>query len=254
MVYVLALIILLLVALIIIRVGTVALMLTGVSHSLARFQARSAFFQVGFTTAEAETVVNHPVRREIIMAMILAGNAGFVTVVSTVILSFTKTPEDGLWGDLWFRLVVLTLGLVLLWLISYSKWIERRLNAMVSWALRRFMHLQAHDYVELLRLSSDHSVMQFRVLPDSWLAGRKLMDLRLADEGIMVIGLQRGAGEYLGAPRGSAWIYASDTLIAYCKKAVVQELEHRPGGEAGDLAHEKAVERRRAIEQGSKQS
>jgi hypothetical protein len=198
-VYVLALIILLLVALIIIRVGTVALMLTGVSHSLARFQARSAFFQVGFTTAEAETVVNHPVRREIIMAMILAGNAGFVTVVSTVILSFTKTPEDGLWGDLWFRLVVLTLGLVLLWLISYLKWIERRLNA-------------------------------------------------------MVIGLQRGDGEYLGAPRGSAWIYARDTLIAYCKKAVVQELEHHPGCEAGDLAHEKSVERRRAIEQGSKQS
>ena len=95
----------------VIRFGTIALMLTGLSHSLARFQARSAFFQVGFTTAEAESVVNHPVRREIILIMILAGNAGFVTVVSTVILSFTNAPEEGVWSNPWFRVGALLVGI-----------------------------------------------------------------------------------------------------------------------------------------------
>ena len=35
---------------------------TGTSSELARFQARSAFTGVGFTTSEAESVVLHPVR------------------------------------------------------------------------------------------------------------------------------------------------------------------------------------------------
>jgi Trk K+ transport system NAD-binding subunit len=43
----------LLVSLLVARVGTVALTLTGMSREAARFQARSAFFGVGFTTGEA---------------------------------------------------------------------------------------------------------------------------------------------------------------------------------------------------------
>ena len=68
----------LLVSLLVARVGTVALTLTGMSREAARFQARSAFFGVGFTTGEAEAVVGHPVRRRIIMWLILLGNAGVV--------------------------------------------------------------------------------------------------------------------------------------------------------------------------------
>ena len=45
------------------RIAAVALVYTGLSHQAARFQARSAFTGVGFTTSEAEHLVNHPVRR-----------------------------------------------------------------------------------------------------------------------------------------------------------------------------------------------
>src|SRR3954453_23059696 len=76
------------VSLLVARVGTVALTLTGMSGESARFQARSAFFGVGFTTAEAESVVGHSVRRRIIMWLILLGNAGVVTTMGTLLLSF----------------------------------------------------------------------------------------------------------------------------------------------------------------------
>jgi hypothetical protein len=46
--------------------ATSALSMTGLSRESARFQARSAFTGTGFTTQEAEKVVNHPVRRRII--------------------------------------------------------------------------------------------------------------------------------------------------------------------------------------------
>src|ERR687886_29527 len=83
-------------SLLITRVGAVALMLTGMSRESSRFQARSAFFGVGFTTAEAEAVVSHPVRRRIIAWLILLGNAGVISVLGTLIISFSGHDENRL--------------------------------------------------------------------------------------------------------------------------------------------------------------
>ncbi|HWH13902.1 MAG TPA: hypothetical protein VNT51_04095 [Miltoncostaeaceae bacterium] len=47
------------VSLLVTRVATVLLTATGLSREVARFQARSALSGVGFTTGEAESVVNH---------------------------------------------------------------------------------------------------------------------------------------------------------------------------------------------------
>jgi len=58
-----AFLIVLALSLVLTRVATVALAMTGLSHEVAKFQARSAFTGTGFTTREAENVVDHPVRR-----------------------------------------------------------------------------------------------------------------------------------------------------------------------------------------------
>jgi hypothetical protein len=63
MVGILSFLVILLVSVLITKVATIALAHTGLSHESARFQARSAFTGVGFTTNEAERVVTHPVRR-----------------------------------------------------------------------------------------------------------------------------------------------------------------------------------------------
>lgn len=60
MIAILSLLAVLIVSLLITRIATVALTLTGLPRELARFQARSAFTGVGFTTSETEKVVNHP--------------------------------------------------------------------------------------------------------------------------------------------------------------------------------------------------
>lgn len=55
------------ISLVITRIATLAFVLTGMSTEAARFQARSALTGTGFTTGESEAVVNHPVRRRIVM-------------------------------------------------------------------------------------------------------------------------------------------------------------------------------------------
>ena len=72
------LLIIVMLSLLITRIASEALTHTGLSRESARFQARSAFSGVGFTTSESEQVVNHPVRRRILMVLMMLGNAGIV--------------------------------------------------------------------------------------------------------------------------------------------------------------------------------
>ncbi|MBD3334640.1 MAG: potassium transporter TrkA, partial [Candidatus Eisenbacteria bacterium] len=73
-------------SLVITRIATTALTLTGMSREAARFQARSAFTGTGFTTHEAEQVVGHPVRRRIIMLLMILRSAGLVSILISIIL------------------------------------------------------------------------------------------------------------------------------------------------------------------------
>ncbi|MGH8947824.1 MAG: hypothetical protein ACRDXF_03105 [Acidimicrobiia bacterium] len=72
------------------RIATSALVMTGVSRELANFQARSAYTGVGFTTDEAETVVTHGVRRKIILTLMLLGSAGVAGAIASLVVGFAQ--------------------------------------------------------------------------------------------------------------------------------------------------------------------
>jgi Trk-type K+ transport system membrane component len=75
----------------IVRAGAIALMMTGMDQRRARFQALSLFSGTGFTTREAETIVNHPQRRQIATWLMILGNAGIVTVIVTATSSLVTS-------------------------------------------------------------------------------------------------------------------------------------------------------------------
>lgn len=53
----------------VIHVATLVLVATGLSRTVARFQAPSALSGAGFTTSESEQVVGHPLRRRVIIML-----------------------------------------------------------------------------------------------------------------------------------------------------------------------------------------
>ena len=77
-----------------IRLAGVALKLTGMPEQNARFQAISALTGTGFTTTEAEMIVNYPIRRKIIAWLMIFGNLGIVSVLSTLMISFIRTDAN----------------------------------------------------------------------------------------------------------------------------------------------------------------
>ena len=229
------------VSIVITRVATVMLTATGLSRDIARFQARSAFSGAGFTTNESESVVNHPVRRRIVLQLMLLGAAGVVTSLTSLLLSFT----DATGGQTARRIVVLLAGLVALRLLAGSRVVDRALTRVTEWALRRYTRLNVRDYDKLLHISDEFTVAEIEPEDGDWLIGRRLEELRLRDEGLVVLGIYRRDGSYLGVPAGPTAVEPGDRLVVYGEDDVVHELAARPGGAAGDRAHVEAVERYR---------
>lgn len=232
-------------SLIITRLATVALTITGLSPEAARFQARSAFTGSGFTTSESEVVTNHPVRRRIVLLLMTARSAGLVSIIISLILSFGTGDEAGV--KLW-RLAGLTGGASLLWLISRSSWIDNRLNRAVTWALKRFTELDVRDYVSLLDLRGEYTIRELHLSQGDWMVGKRLAECNLSDEGVLVLGIYRSNGDYVGAPRESTEIYADDTLLLYGRGETLTDLHHRQEGASGDASHRRSVDRQREKE------
>ncbi|MBY5163703.1 potassium transporter TrkA [Nitriliruptoria bacterium AS10] len=216
------------------RTATVALTMTGLSRQAARFQARSAFSGAGFTTGEAEWVVNHPVRRRIVMLLILLGGAGLVTSLATLVVSLSRL-EQGAAGAVPVALVG---GVAALWAIGGSRVVDRWVSRLIEWLLDRFTELEVRDYEHLLHLSDDWKVGELHIEEGDWIVGVPLEDLDLPEEGVVVLGVQRADGRYVGAPRPSTRLHPGDTVLLYGQDRTIDELDRRQAGASGDDAHD----------------
>jgi K+/H+ antiporter YhaU regulatory subunit KhtT len=226
-------------SLLITRVATIALTATGMPRSAARFQARSALSGVGFTTTESEAVVAHPARRRIIMALMLVGSVGLATSIAGILGGLVGgTPSA---GDRVTRGAVLVAGLAFVYAVSASNRVDRRLSKLIGAALARYTDLDVRDYAALLHVAGEYEVKEMLAAPEAWITGRTLGDLRLRDEGVLVLGIVRADGSYLGVPTKETRVDAGDTLILYGRDGTFVDLTERQAGAAGDRAHEMAV-------------
>ena len=226
-------------SLVVTRVGATSLTLTGISPEMARFQARSAFTGVGFTTGEAEPIVNHPVRRRIVMILMLLGNIQIAATMATATVTaigFSGTAQTA------YAFGFLGTGLLILWILATSEWVEARMSAVITWALRRFTDLEVQDYVAVLQLDAGFAVSQMTVREGDWLSDQSLCDLRLPDEGVMVLGIEREGLGYIGAPTADTQLLASDTLIIYGQTKRMEDLEKRRRDDHGLKRHQEAIE------------
>ena len=226
-------------SLLITKIASEALVHTGLSKEAARFQARSAFTGVGYTTREAENIVNHPVRRRIVMSLMLIGNVGIISAIASLMLTFINTGGgDGL-ADIW-RLAVIIGSMIILWLLSRSKYLERFVVRIIKRALERFTDLNVKDYMEILNLTGDYEITVLHVREGDWLENKQLADLELKEEGINLISIRRKDGTYIGTPRGETEIVKDDNLIIYGREKALKNLEKRKEDFRGRQEHEQA--------------
>ncbi|GAB6178433.1 TrkA C-terminal domain-containing protein [Desulfobaculum senezii] len=238
MIAIATLLLILIVSMILTRMASLALTHTGLSRQAAKFQARSAFTGVGFTTSESEKVVNHPVRRRILLLLMLLGNAGVATAIVTLLVGFINVQNT---GSLWLRAGLLIVGLAALLALTTSQRFDRLLSRIVFRAMKRYTALNVRDYAALLHLTGDYSIGEVFVQKQDWMADRTLAELRLQDEGVVVLAITRADGTFLGTPKGATTLRAADTLVVYGRAGAIRSLDDRRSGTGGEIAHVEAV-------------
>ena len=240
MVAIISLVIILVISLLIVKVGSVALMMTGLSKDIARFQAQSAFSGVGFTTTESELITKHPARRKTIRVLMLLGNVGITSAVASLILSFNRIRS----GKEGMERILLILAFVLfLFLIMRSKAFDRYLVRVIKKALHKWTELKLYDYEHLLAIDRGYSIANILVEKGDWVANKTIAELKLNEEGILVLGIKRREGIYIGAPDANRKIDIGDTLTCYGKEDILRELRTRKSGSVGDKHHKDTIQR-----------
>ena len=234
MVSALTVIIILSISVIVTKVATIALMHTGLSRQSAKFQARSAFTGVGYATQEAENIVNHPVRRKIIMSLMLLGNAGIVSVIAGLLLTLLDNKEANE-ISLTTRLMLLLGGIIVLAFFFNSKLVNRGLSKLIHYALQRYTTLNIRDYSGLLHLSGEYEISEIFVEENDWLANQSLAKLALPKEGLFILGINRKNGTYLGIPGPDSTICPGDTLVIYGRSSAINRINLRKKGSTGNF-------------------
>jgi K+/H+ antiporter YhaU regulatory subunit KhtT len=243
MLAILSVIAIVLISMLINRFATIALSLTGMSREEARFQARAAMSGVGLTTSRPEEIVGHPVRRRIVLWLMIVGSAGVVTAIASLVLSF----RGGDSGARLSRAGVLVGALLLTWLTLRTPAVDRALSRAIAWLLRK-RGLADRDRGTLLALRGEHAIVELQVREGDWVAGRSLAQLGLRAEGVVVLGVEQPDGRYVGIPHADTVVRPRDTLIVYGRRSRVAELDGRRAGHAGDIAHERACAQQRTLQ------
>ena len=225
------------------KISTILLVHTGLSTESAKFQSRSAYTGVGFSTSESEQIMTHPVRRKIIFNLMLIGNAGIVTVMSSLILTFVlpETLASKLYG-----LIIVVVGMIVVWFAINSQWIDKALSIMINRMLKRYSDMEILDYAAILHLRDDFKISEKLIGEEDWMANKTLKDLNLRQEGLIVLGIDRvgrDGDDYLGSPNGNAIIVPKDVITVYGKSEVIKSIFERKKNYKAELEHKAFVKK-----------
>jgi hypothetical protein len=202
------------------RLAAGALIATGLPPDVASFQARSAFSGAGFTTTEAENVVNNPDSRKIISTTMFVGNLGTPTLVVTVLVGFLAPGP----GNTVERVMVAISGLVLAVLLVTNRPMKRWLVKVGQReAQRRLLPRLDNQVVELLSVGDDFVVGAVQVVAGTGSAAQSLRSIDDALPAVRVLGVQQSEG-FFGTPPIDLELAAGDKIIAYGLRSDLQNL------------------------------
>lgn len=223
MVPVISVILIITVSLLVTKIATVILVQTGLSQQAAKFQARSALTGTGFTTHESESVTRHPVRRKIVLILMLVGNAGIVTVMASLLLTFVNHDTKALaW---YYNAAILVGGIALIWILSSLRSIDRWLICVIERLLCQYTNFFMRDYMAIHKLNGQYQISEYFVMDRSKAEGNVVSEVFSPQSKLLLLGIEKNNGKYIGHP-GPDWrIETGDKLIIYGEAGKIREFD-----------------------------
>jgi len=213
----------------VVRAAAIALRMTGMDQQRAVFQALSAFTGTGFTTREAERVINHPARRRIITWLMILGNAGIVTVIITATSSIVTSEGYGLLLDI----SLLALGILVISRIAVHRGFLQRWERYMERRLARSDVLEEEAVEDLLHLIEGYGLVRARITEGSPLAGAPIAGCAACGDHVVVLGIERGHAWH-PVPAQDELLREGDRLVVYGRLSALRTLFAAEDGRDGD--------------------
>ena len=208
------------VSFLIVRVGALALMMTGLERQKAVFQSLSSFTGTGFTTREAEVVVNNPLRRKIVSILMILGNAGIVAVI----ISATSSVVTSKVYELPIHFIFLMTGVYLIYRLGKSRGFIRKLENVIERRLARFAAFEEGTAEDLLHFLEGYGLIKKSITPESQLINVPLNEWRFRRQDIIILGIERGK-EWIPIPaKQHERVKEGDKLVIYGELKSLKEI------------------------------
>ena len=194
----------------IVRISSTILRHTGLPDNIARFQSISALSGTGFTTSESELIVNFPVRRRVLIFLMILGNLGMASVATTFIVALIAT--EGETGAVLTQVVAFVIAIGLTLLIMSNKTLDKKLCDGISWYLTRSGSLELIGFERLYQISHNYSIAEHLV---EHINETSLADLNLEEFELVVLGVRTGADKKYLNPSEVSALQVGDKLVCY---------------------------------------
>ena len=197
--------------LLILWIGSMALEATGLDRSKSRFQALSALTGTGFTTSQAEMIVEHPKRRRITTYLILIGNTGIAAFLVLLVLYL----RSGITAPSRPLIVFTAIILLILALFFFLGLIDRLTNVFLRIGGKGPATLPG-SVKALYNQMDDYAVARLTLGQGSKLAGAPLKDARFEQGNITVLAIERQEN-IVPHPQADEILSPGDNLLCYGK-------------------------------------
>lgn len=204
---------------ILIEIISILFKLTGLELTKSRFQVISIITHTGFTTRESELIAQHPMRRRIASMLMIISYVAQITLIGLLLDSLGRNQSGGL-----TVLAAAVAILAVLVAISASRFVKSKFDRIAEGFLSRKLKNIRYSHIEkILNLSPEYNIYEFVVDSKSALCNRTLREVRLMDDYMQVLKIDRGV-EVLDFPRADTRILAGDRLIVYGRISSIENM------------------------------
>jgi hypothetical protein len=189
--------------LLILWIGSITLEATGMERSKARFQALSALSGTGFTTREAESIVDHPKRRRIVSWLIFLGSVGITAFIVIMILYVRAGIAAPTITHIGIILASIFVFIVLIWTGTIN-----RLTSLILHLLHK-----TPVVVEILHQAGEYGVARIKIDKAD---GLTIGNAKFKARNITVLAIERG-NKVLSLPKNEEPVQAGDCMLCYGK-------------------------------------
>lgn len=146
------------------------------------------------------------------MILMILGNAGFITVITTVVISFEKANPLPLFINVGILLVVI------FFLVKFltNKSVAKFLNKKIESRLEKRPPFHRRPVEEVLRVAKDYGIAEVSIKEPCRDLGKTLSESDFRKNDILVLAIER-KNDVIPAPKATDRILLDDTLICYGK-------------------------------------